>query len=107
MKRSRFSEEQIIGILKEHQAGLRPVREPLGPLALQQRDDLVIGVPGAALRPVRARLGRSVRLRRRSIRPAWGKGFSVRERGAGPEMPERLRPVSPPPRFACGLTGPS
>jgi putative transposase len=24
MKRSRFSEEQIIGILKEHQAGMRP-----------------------------------------------------------------------------------
>ncbi len=24
MKRSRFSEEQIIGILKEHQAGLGP-----------------------------------------------------------------------------------
>lgn len=25
MKRSRFSEEQIIGILKEHQAGMTPV----------------------------------------------------------------------------------
>ena len=39
MKRSRFSDEQIIGILKEHQAGL-PAAE-LCPQVRDQRPDLL------------------------------------------------------------------
>ena len=43
MRRSRYREEQIIGILKEHQAGL-PAAEPLPQVRGQRRDVLQVAV---------------------------------------------------------------
>ena len=43
MRRSRYREEQIIGILKEHQAGL-PAAEALRQVRGQRRDVLQVAV---------------------------------------------------------------
>ena len=43
MRRNRYREEQIIGILKEHQAGL-PAAELCGKYGVQRRDVLQVAV---------------------------------------------------------------